>query len=352
VPVWTLDRAPQTRAKLRVLADYLRAWVTVIKDHFAIGYYVDGFAGAGEYDCHGVRVLGSPGIAVLAGTRAAEQAARKGRSFELRCRFIEADAETCESLRSAARQWPGCDIAVYGASFEDRCSHVMAEIGEERSRRRSRVASFFFVDPFGISGLPLSLVRGVVGQLNTETLVNYNLPSVRRHIGLLTKQPPDDPQYQSAHAKLTRVFGGEDWWPAWDRATPGQRELELLDLYKARLPARFVQELRMTREAGGVLMYYLLHTTHNATGARIVRDIFRREETAETLFAPPPVAGCKATLRERYKGQAVARSTIRNDMCDANARVLNQALGELLVDGYAAAPTWGLSEDEEYTFFE
>jgi three-Cys-motif partner protein len=357
VPVWSLDRAPQTRAKLRILADYLKAWATIIKDYFEVAYYVDGFAGAGTYTLRGVRVCGSPGIAAMVGALASKAAGSKGDCFELRCRLTEVDASTCETLRTTCAEWPQQDIQIRCEAFSNALPGIAAELAAERNARRRRadrrarkVAALFFVDPFGIAGLSLDPLRGILAQPNTEALINLNVPSVRRHIGQVEQLGTDDPKRMHAARKLGELLGDADWRDAWRRPTPAQRELALVDLCKSRLGTRFVSAKRMDWLGGGTLMYYLVHATNNDIGAKIIGDIFEREEASGTLFGTQ-TEGCKASLRQRYGGRKVALSAIRTDMAEVKAKTLNRALGELLVGGHAAAPTWGLLEDEEYTFF-
>jgi three-Cys-motif partner protein len=345
---FTLDDKPQTRAQLRILADYLRPWSQIIRSHFNTAYYVDGFAGAGAYRYGGVEVVGSPGIAAKVGESAAEEARAKGRAFELRCRLVEADPATCESLRRATAGWGHGRIEVLCEPFAEAIEGILKEIAQER--RGQRVAAFFFVDPFGLN-VPLEVAQRIVRLPNTECLLNLCVPGIRRVAGVVQSGPRSEEAARRLEATLATVYGDDSWRRAWPRRTAAERETALVEAYRRKLPARYVTAHLVLRSPYHHLMYYLIHAANNPTGAGIMGDLFTREETAGTLFAPADVGDLRSRVLERFRGKTVRKPDILAAMGERTDTRLRRPLGELLVDGFAAAPTWGLDENEVYTFF-
>jgi len=344
--MWTLNGRVHTRAKLRILADYLHAWATIIKDHFAVAYYVDGFAGAGSYDYRGIDVLGSPGIGATVGRLAGGATAQKNRCFELRCRFVEANPQTCVSLRSALTGLGAPTASVLCGRFGDLEGQIVSEIRDGPKG----APAFFFIDPYGIGGLSLSSVRRILALPHTEALVNLNLPSIRRHAGQVESLDVGDALRAKAEQKLRLLFGDDSWQDVWRRGLPTEREEGLLELYASKLNARFRCSYRMCRDRTGKLMYYLVHATNNDKGASIMGYLLEREQAARTLFPLQDLADVKGELVTRYRGTRVRKSEVLSG-ATGGKRKLRRALGELVVEGFAAAPTWGLDDDEEYTFF-
>ena len=62
-----------SRIKHQILTRYLPSWATILGSAFDLLYYVDCFAGPGQYESEGTHVDGSPIIAVKAGKEFAEK---------------------------------------------------------------------------------------------------------------------------------------------------------------------------------------------------------------------------------------------------------------------------------------
>jgi len=155
-PIWKLDA--HTAAKHTLLRLYLGAWYPIL----ALGgikrvLFIDGFAGPGVY-AGGEE--GSPIIAIR--TLLDHSAFSQLRSCEFVFVFFEPDHERFVSLerelgrlRAAHDPWPpNIRIHLEEKSFADGVEDILAGL----TKGRSLAPLFAFIDPFGVSGLPLDTI--------------------------------------------------------------------------------------------------------------------------------------------------------------------------------------------------
>ena len=161
--VWDLE--PHTRAKHEILRRYLQAWTPILtRGGFPEIMYVDGFAGPGRYS------KGEDGSPVIALRVALEQRAHVAAT--IRFVFIEKSEERASVLREIIDSLGTPDhfqIEVYGdESFETAFGRVLDSYEDGRMP-----PTFAFIDPFGWSGVPFSMVREIMRHRSCEVLVNF-----------------------------------------------------------------------------------------------------------------------------------------------------------------------------------
>ena len=173
--VWPLD--PHTRAKHEILQRYLQAWTPILtQGGFPEVMYVDGFAGLGRYS------EGEDGSPVIALRVALEQNAQIGAT--IRFLFIEKNEERAGVLREIVDDFdtpPNFQTQVSGGvSFEEVFSRVLDTYN---NTGRPLPPTFAFVDPFGWSGVPFSIVREIMSHRSCEVLVNFMYEEINRFLG-------------------------------------------------------------------------------------------------------------------------------------------------------------------------
>jgi three-Cys-motif partner protein len=164
--------------------------------------YFDGYAGQGRYEDGRP---GSPLIAAgVARTIASQRNPRKLRLF-----LVEKDRASEGRLRQLmAAEAPDVQATVHGGDAEEFLGLLLAEC--------AGLPLFGFLDPYG-RGLPprplirlMNRTRDRHGRPQTELLINFSDPMIRRTGGLLTSASPQ-PQDPVTLARMDAVCGG-DWW--------------------------------------------------------------------------------------------------------------------------------------------
>ena len=249
---WPIE--PHTKAKHEILKYYLEAWFPIIATVYSRFLYIDGFAGPGEYNGG---EDGSPIIALKVALehKLREKFQRPGK--ELVFIFIEKDDGKYQNLLKNLNeiQLPSnFRVYPYHASFEEVFENVIAEIEKQNNRM---APSFVFIDPFGPTGFPMSLLNWLANQPSSETLITFQYQSLNQWF---LKNP-------SKHNRLTELYGDERWHKALNILNPRQKERYLRESYEKGLEELGwkVRSFRMVNKHNQT-QYYLFYTTQNWRG--------------------------------------------------------------------------------------
>ncbi|MDR7666253.1 three-Cys-motif partner protein TcmP, partial [Methanosarcina sp. Z-7115] len=165
--VWDIEK--HTEAKHAILKRYLQAWFPILSSFNDRILYIDGFAGPGEYS-NGEP--GSPIIALETAIDAARDNKRKTNA-EILFLFIEKDKERCEHLESllAGRTLPhNIKYIVECGKFDETLKSSLDQIDIQK---KSLAPTFAFIDPFGISDTPFSIIERIVKFKRCEVLITF-----------------------------------------------------------------------------------------------------------------------------------------------------------------------------------
>jgi three-Cys-motif partner protein len=252
--LWNLD--PHSRAKHAILRRYLHAWTPILaQGGFGTIAYIDGFAGPGRYNGG---EDGSPLIAL----KAALSARITGKMLFLFVEERPARADHLRRLMGDLALPPNFLVHVEdGRHFEP----VFADFRRKHLGNTGRLPpTFAFIDPFGWTGAPFSIVRYILGQPKCEVLVTFMYEEINRFIG-----HPDQT------ANFDAFFGTRDWRDGIGLAGPRNRNRFLHDLYLRQLRegarARYVRSFQMCNTSG-VTDYYLFYATGNLIGLRKMKE--------------------------------------------------------------------------------
>ena len=159
--LWPLP--PHTQGKHEVLRHYLAAWFPIIGSFASRLAFIDGFAGPGHY------AGGEPGSPLIAlDTFRRYAASVKGEAVFL---FVEEDEERAEHLRETiAGQGlpPNCNVEVTTGHFEPQMTAILDSIPGQQL-----APAFLMLDPFGVSGIPMSLMRRLLESRKTELYITF-----------------------------------------------------------------------------------------------------------------------------------------------------------------------------------
>ncbi|MDA1090312.1 MAG: three-Cys-motif partner protein TcmP [Proteobacteria bacterium] len=292
--LWKFD--PHTLGKHLVLRSYLNAWFPILGSWKNRILFIDGFAGPGEYE-DGEE--GSPQIAMRA---LVDHSAKIG--ADVGFLFIEKDEERAKHLSEVVERWkaklPGkSQAAVITGQFDD----TMEEVFEDLDEKNKRLASaFVMIDPFGVSGTPMSVVERVLKNRQCEVFVSLMYEAINRFKN--SKEFPDH---------LDELFGCGDWRECVDIEDSEKRRKCFYNLYERQLRAagaKYVVHFDLYE--GRRLIYSIFFATGHELGCDRMKQAiwkitpeggceFRGTHTGQlTLGLEPDFDPLKRQLHERF----------------------------------------------------
>jgi len=267
--VW--DAPPHTIAKIEMLQAYLVAWFQILgrKRTSQELLYVDGFAGPGEYKNYS---LGSPLAALTAATKDLELTGTGWVAGNIHCAFIEADTNRFKNLQQRIELFEKpaqVVIHTYRKSFTDGLAQLKKDLPLPF---QAQDPLFVFIDPFGATGVPFSLVTELLNSRCSEVLINLDADGIARifHAG----------EHAAYEQNLNEIFAGDDWktlLSAGDASSELYRKV--LQLYKTKLRSIknvkyvFSFEMRTTLHA---LNYYLVFASQHYLGLEKMKEAMKR----------------------------------------------------------------------------
>jgi three-Cys-motif partner protein len=305
--VWDLE--PHTRAKHELLKRYLQAWMVILSQgRFPEILYIDGFAGPGEY------AGGEAGSPIIALDTAL--GFKPPLTAKVHFLFVEKDDTRADHLRKqvALRALPAnFSVIVEGgitfkAAFEKRYSEFV--------RNGRLMPTFAFIDPFGWTGAPFSLVKTILAQRSCEVFVNFMYEEINRFIG-----HPDQV------VNFNSFFGTDSWKRCVDTTDPLMRNRCLHDLYLQQLHttagAAYVRSFEMSN-ARDVTDYYLFYATNELLGLKKMKEaMWKADESGEFCFSDatdprqlvlfektPNLPALRARLLAEFSGKEVSVADI------------------------------------------
>ena len=265
--IWPLE--PHTRAKHEILKRYLQAWMVILSQgRFPEILYIDGFAGPGAYEGG---EAGSPIIALDTAL-----GFKPPLTAKIHFLFVEERDDRAAHLRQqvALRTLPPNFSVVVegGVTFETAFTNRYS--GYVRNGRL--IPTFAFIDPFGWTGAPFTLVKQILSHRSCEVFVNFMYEEINRFIG-----HPDQ------IANFNSFFGTNDWKRCVAETDPRTRNRCLHDLYIQQLHtgAAYVRSFEMSN-ARDVTDYYLFYATNELLGLKKMKEaMWKADESGEFRFS-------------------------------------------------------------------
>lgn len=258
-----------TEIKLSILRDYSKAYATILSQQRQIKHfsYIDGFAGVGTHisKTTGQEIDGSPSIALNL---------KPGFSHY---HFIDLDGRRVDHLRKLAAG--RSDVTVYpGDSNSILLDEVFPKCRYEDYRR-----ALCLLDPYKLN--PNWNVVQTAGQMKSiEIFLNFMIMDANMNVFLRNRD-----KVSAAQIERIRSFWGDDSWEqAGYTKEPGLfGDIEskasneaIVKAYRKRLQKvagfKYVPEPLPMRNSNGAVIYYLFFASHNSTGDRIARAIFKK----------------------------------------------------------------------------
>lgn len=275
-----------THAKHVLLERYLQAWVTILGRNSEKLMYVDGFSFTGRYTTGGPGGHGGPGSPLIA-LKVFKEVDPPAQGW---LTFIERDEETAATLEA--------NVAAAERRERDRTKVLHGDFGDEvlkvldwLERQPQPPPSFFFIDPYGVKGVSMGLIRRILAIPRAEVFIN--LMWVRTGLSL-TKALGDD---LALAAKFDELFGDASWRTL-GAATEARfkNDLRALFMEKCRSEvggnAKHVQSFAVHRGDTDALVYWLVFCTNSDKGLEeMKRAMWKVDETGAYKFGSSTASG-------------------------------------------------------------
>lgn len=296
--LWPLG--DHTLGKHRVLEEYLKAWFPIVASRFPRLLFIDGFAGPGEYSGG---ELGSPLIALRVFSELKKQP-----DARVTYLFVEADTQRAHHLQDMVDRYlesvgARYDVRIRAGTFENVVGKGLSVLEAER---RGLPPSFAMIDPFGVDGFPLDLVRRLLSHQSSEVYISFMYEPMNRFHG--------HPNFELA---LNSLFGGPGWKPLFELPDSDERHRAVCSYYADQLRnvgAKFV--LRFDLREDRRLRYTIFFASGNVLGCDRMKaaiwkampagDFIWRGAHAHQMSFDSLIQDTfpfQAALRDRFSGQ-------------------------------------------------
>ncbi len=267
---WKIE--PPTKAKHEILRRYLQAWVPILAyGGFPQVLYIDGFSGPGSYS-NGED--GSPIIALNAALQGSIPAKTKVQFV-----FVEKDGSRAESLAETVRNLDlpkNVSVQIIGGKPMEQAFY---EIRTKYCDHYGRLPpTFAFIDPFGWTGAPFSIVQEIMRNQSCEVLVTFMYEEINRFIG-----------QKDQVNNFNEFFGTNEWEGGVALTGPQLRKQFFHKLYSRQLlesaNAKYVRSFEM-RNRKNVVDYFLFHATNSYLGLKRMKEaMWKVDESGEFTFS-------------------------------------------------------------------
>lgn len=269
--LWNLE--PHTLGKHKVLRGYLDAWLPIMAKRNDRILFIDGFAGPGEYEG------GEPGSPLIAINALRQHQAKKAFNAEVGFIFVEKDQGRFEHLTSLVdplrktlptNSW----VDMQHGSFDAQLKIVLDQVDAQAA---NLAPSFVMVDPFGVSGTPMSVISRILQNPKSETYISFQYEAKNRF-----KETSEFERH------LDELFGTEKWHEGLTIEYPPARKAFFYSLYEEQLRlAGAEQVLYFELMEGRRLVYTIFFGTKHVLGSdRMKQAIWKVAPWGDYVFRP------------------------------------------------------------------
>lgn len=277
--IWEIE--PHTEAKHKILQKYLNSWLPIITRWNGRVLFIDGFAGPGEY------IGGKPGSPIIALEAIIKHKFLLTSNMVLF--FIEKDRKRCEHLKKMVETLDkpkNINIIVEQGEFDKTLSRALDLLEEQKKKI---APALVFIDPFGFTGIPLSLIKRIMENQKCEVMITFMYEEINRFIGLEKLWP-----------SLEETFGTDTWRAVISEKNPKQRSEMLHNIYRDQLKnkadIKFVRSFKMKNKMNKD-DYFLFFGTNNILGLKKIKEaMWKIDETGAFEFSDATYSPSQPTL--------------------------------------------------------
>ncbi len=250
--------------------------------------YVDGFTG--PWESEGLEFQDTSFmIAINTLRKVREGWAKRGRTLNIRCIFVEKQKSSFERLQSALSGVSDIKTELIRGEFETAIPSISQLVG--------RSFAFTFIDPKGWSGFALETISPLLQTSHGEVMINFMFDHINRFF------EDDRPEIVGS---LDRLFGGAGWKSMYDHLISNgvAREDAILGVYRQRLKEfggyKFATSTRVLNPKKDRSHYHLVYGTNHEKGLMEFRSVEKKLYTVQANVR----ARSKEKEIEKLSGQA------------------------------------------------
>jgi three-Cys-motif partner protein len=263
---WPIE--PHTLAKHEILRRYLEAWFPILSKHHKRVVYIDGFCGPGRY------ADGRPGSPLIALDVAAKH--KRILKGEIVFWFIDEKRARIDHLK---QELVLCSLPSRFSVHPKRGDfrEVVDEILQpEEAPLASADPTFAFLDPFGVKGIPFSIVRRVLSRKHCEVLITFMVDAVNRFL-----EHPDEGVAQH----IIDLFGTDECIRIAQTAT--DRIVGLRMLYQNQLAtiAKFVRFFEMKDRRDRTIYFLFFASNHRKGHVKMKEAMWKVDPEGDFRFS-------------------------------------------------------------------
>jgi len=277
---WVIEE--QTKIKHELLKKYISPWMSILFSHQDnlniknILIYVDGFSGPRIYYSDSKKRNVCDGSPLIVAKKANEYI-EKNKSRKILIYCIDENKECIDRLKheldnvNKYKQ----DWKVYYGEFSKEIHNILKDI---ESKGLNRFPMFIFIDPFGYSGYPISLLKRLLSFRMSELFINFMIYDIVRFC--------NEKQFEK---KLIEKFGNNQFKEIEILKKPEQKHIYLRNLYCENLrniaKAQFVMPFRInTPGQRRRPKYYLIHASKNLKALKVMKNAMYKLSDAPYNF--------------------------------------------------------------------
>ncbi len=258
--LWNMD--DHTLAKHAILRRYLQAWYPILSSSHGRIVYIDGFAGPGEY------LGGEKGSPVIAIETAIEH--KLGFNSEVMFLFIEEKEQRAENLKRILDSMQIPDNFGYEVVCSKFDETLNSEFDKLDADKANLAPCFAFIDPFGYSDTPFSVVKRIMSFKSCEVLITFMS-------GFLNRFKNEE----SSIRHINELFGTTDWQHEILKTGKESGEKAIVELYQKRLStvAKYVRSFEMKNKFNQPV-YRLIFATNEYKGLLKMKESMWKVDNA------------------------------------------------------------------------
>ena len=244
--IWPIES--HSIAKHEILRRYLEAWFPILNSFNGQIVYIDGFCGPGRY------LKGEEGSPIIALKVALDH--RSKLSGELKFIFIDEHKDRINHLLQEIKDLnpPGhFNIKTLCSTFQDQYYPIIEDI-EKGAVRTPPI--FAFVDPFGFSGIPYSIIANLLKKARSDVLITFMIDSINRWLSHPEEKIPEN---------IIETFGTKEVLSILKLSSGRIEKLRALYQNQLHKVAKYVRYFQMC-DKNDRPIYYLFFATNHELG--------------------------------------------------------------------------------------
>ncbi|MDH4183023.1 MAG: three-Cys-motif partner protein TcmP [Nitrospinota bacterium] len=322
--LWQLD--DHTRAKHEILHKYLEAWLPILKS-FPRVIYVDGFCGPGRYD------KGEPGSPIIALEVAKQHTSQLPDHIDFY--FIDKKKDHIEYLKSEIPKLPSnIRVEIKQGEFREQFEPILKNLELSRNSFGANITpSFIFIDPFGYSGIPFSMVERILNLKSCEVFINFMVSYINRFLS-----HPND----SITENIVEIYGTNECLRIATEGNDRIQELRALYQSQLRTHAKYIRFFEMKNKKDSPI-YFLFFATNSIKGfIKMKEAMWKVDDTGlfsfsdatnpsqSTLFGKYLVSDVINDILKKYAGKKNVRCVSVKESIEGETAFLEKHMKEAL----------------------